>query len=133
MLSDRCLCLSVCLSVCLSDTQKISTCFLASLLHRRRSLEANQTLHGVWPSAGLVTIYTFPGAFAPKAILRAAKFTLRPSLALPYIGSVTALEQWASTKLCSVVQGMELRNTGGAEGATCIRQGGHHVGHRPTF
>ena len=27
---------------------------LASLLQRRRSTEANQTLHGVWPSPGLV-------------------------------------------------------------------------------
>jgi len=27
---------------------------LASLLHRRRSTEANQTLHDVWPSPGLV-------------------------------------------------------------------------------
>jgi len=27
---------------------------LASLLHRRRSTEVNQTLHDVWPSPGLV-------------------------------------------------------------------------------
>ena len=35
----------------------------ASLLHRRRSTEANQTLHGVWPSSGLWagTLYTFSG------------------------------------------------------------------------
>jgi len=33
---------------------------LASLLHRRRSPEANQTLHDVWPSRGLVRyIYIF--------------------------------------------------------------------------
>jgi len=44
---------------------------LASLLHRRRSTEVNQSLHDVWPSPGLVTIYTF---------LPGAKFTLRPSL-----------------------------------------------------
>jgi len=29
-------------------------CVLASLLQRRRSTEANQTLHDVWPSHGLV-------------------------------------------------------------------------------
>ena len=35
---------------------------LASLLQRRRSTEANQTLHGVWPSPGLVyTTYIFTG------------------------------------------------------------------------
>jgi len=33
---------------------------LASLLQRHRSTEANQTLHGVWPSPGLVHhIYIF--------------------------------------------------------------------------
>jgi len=35
---------------------------LASLLQRRRSLDANQTLHDVWPSSGLVHyIYIFGG------------------------------------------------------------------------
>jgi len=39
---------------------------LPSLLQRRRSPEANQTLHDVWPSPGLVvTIYTFSAALAP--------------------------------------------------------------------
>jgi len=38
---------------------------LASLPQRRRSTEANQTLHDVWPSHGLVRcrpIYTFGGS-----------------------------------------------------------------------
>jgi len=36
---------------------------LASLLHRCRSTEINQTLHDVWPSPGLVhSIYTFGGS-----------------------------------------------------------------------
>jgi len=36
---------------------------LVSLLHRRCSPEANQTLHDVWPSPGLVNyIYTFWGS-----------------------------------------------------------------------
>ena len=39
---------------------------LASLLQRHRSPEANQTLHDVWPSPGLLRyIYTFSGALAP--------------------------------------------------------------------
>jgi len=38
---------------------------LASLPHRRRSTEVNETLHGVWPSPGLVHyIYIF-GGLAP--------------------------------------------------------------------
>ena len=34
---------------------------LASLLQRRRSTEANQTLHDVWPSPAGYTIYIFGG------------------------------------------------------------------------
>ena len=35
------------------------------------------------------TLYTFSGAVAPDGILPSAKFTLRPSFAFSYIGSVT--------------------------------------------
>jgi len=65
---------------------------LASLLLRRRSTEVNQTLHEVWLSPGLVRyVYMFGGeALAPNGILQGAKFTLRPSLAFSYIGSVSA-------------------------------------------
>jgi len=62
---------------------------LASLLQRRRSTEANQTLHNVWLSPRLVQ-YTFSAALTRDGILPGTKFTLRPSLALSYIGSVTA-------------------------------------------
>jgi len=63
---------------------------LVSLLHRRCSPEANQTLHDVWPSPELVHYIYFSGMLLPKGILPAAKFTLHPSLALSYIGIVTA-------------------------------------------
>jgi len=39
------------------STQQISTGF--ALLQRRRSLEANQTLHDVWPSPGLLPLTGF--------------------------------------------------------------------------
>ena len=39
---------------------------------------------------GWFTIYAFSGALAPNRFLTGAKFTLRPSLALSYICSVTA-------------------------------------------
>ena len=58
------------------------------------STEVNQTLHDVWPYPGL-HFFGGGGALAPNGILPGAKFTLRPSLALPYIGSVTA-RQWSS-------------------------------------
>jgi len=77
---------------------------LASLLHRRRSLEANQTFHDVWPSPGLVhywytRIYIYigqhffvgGGLLPPDGILPGANFTLRPSLAFSCIGSISLL------------------------------------------
>ena len=41
----------------------------------------------------------------------------------------TAFQYWTSTKLCGVNQTLRCWT----EGATYIRQGGHHVGHWPTF
>jgi len=58
-------------------------CVLASLLQRRRSTEANQTLHDVWPSTGLVDyIYIFRGLLPRYGILPSARLTLRPRLAV---------------------------------------------------
>jgi len=73
---------------------------------------------------GWYTIYTFLGALAPNGILPGAKDTLHPSLCilLYWQRYCTALGQWASAKL---------RRS--AEGATCIWQGGHPVGHQTTF
>jgi len=61
---------------------------LALLLQRRRSPEANQTLHDVWPSPAWYI--HFWGLLPPGGILPRANFTLRQSLALSYIGSITA-------------------------------------------
>jgi len=73
---------------------------LASLLHGRRSTDVNQTLHMFGhqpPSPGLLHyLYIHfrgllpPNGSLPVGILPGAKFTLRPSLAFSYIGSVTA-------------------------------------------
>jgi len=67
---------------------------LASLLHRRRSVEVNQLKGTVFDGlavswAGTLYIH-FRGLLSPNGILSAAKFTLCPSLAFSYIGSVTA-------------------------------------------
>ena len=84
---------------------------LASLLQRRCSPEANQTLHDVLPSPGLVCyIYTFSRFLPPDRILPCAKFTLHPSLAFCNIGSVTARHSQRGQPNCGVVLGMELRN-----------------------
>jgi len=100
---------------------------LPSLLQRRRSLEANQTLHDVWPCPGLVHYipihFRGGGLLPPDRSLPSAKFTLCPSLAFACIGSVTAQHSSSGCQLnCSIIQGMLLTCT------TYIQQGGHHVG-----
>jgi len=62
------------------------------------------------PSAGLVTIYTFLAALAPKGTLTGVKFTLCPSLALFNIGSVTARHSSSGRQPnCGAEQGKLLR------------------------
>jgi len=63
---------------------------LASLLQRRRSPEAIQSLHDLWLSPGLVHYIHYRGLLLPDGILPRAEFILHPSLAFSYIGSVTA-------------------------------------------
>jgi len=62
---------------------------LASLLQGCRWTEVNQALHNVWPSPGLVHYIYILGLLSPNGILPGAKFSLRPSLAFSYTGSVT--------------------------------------------
>ena len=66
---------------------------------------------------GWYAICTFLGALAPNRIMSGTEFTLRPSLAFSYIGSVTArhsLEQWALAEVT------ELSLLFSTEGATYI-------------
>ena len=59
-------------------------------MQRRRSLEANETLHDVWPPGGC-TIYVFRGSCLLTEFCEVhARFPLRRSLAFSYIGSITA-------------------------------------------
>jgi len=107
---------------------------LAALLRRRRSAEANQTLHDVWPCPTLLHyIYISGGSCPPDRILPGAKFTLRPSLAFSYIAIVTARHSSSGRQPNFTAWYKEWNYRTSVEGATYIRQGGHHVGHRPTF
>jgi len=93
---------------------------LASLLQRRRSTEANQTLHDVWPSPGMVHYIYIP----------VTEFCqVQNSLCVHVLRSPILAALLHGTRVVGVRQ--TLRPW--AEGATYIRQGGHHVGHRPTF
>jgi len=107
---------------------------LAALLQRRRSAEANQTLHDVWPCPALLHyIYISGGSCTPDRILPGAKFTLHPSVAFSYIASVTARHSSSGRQSNFTAWYKEWNYRTSVEGATYIRQGGHHVGHRPTF
>ena len=107
---------------------------LPSLLQQRRSPEANQTLHDVCPPPVLVHyIYTYSGFLSPDGILHGAKFTLRRSLVLSYIGSVIARHSSSRRQPNFAAWYKEWNYGTFAEGATYIRLGGHHGGHRPTF
>jgi len=89
---------------------------LASLLQRRRSTKANQTLHNVWPLPGLVDyIYTLSAAVIHFASSKCCALLLAALLHRSRaVGTSQTLCRWA-------------------QGATYIRQGDHHVGHWPTF
>jgi len=84
---------------------------LPSLLQRRRSPEANQTLHDVSPWAGALYIH-FRGLLSPDGILPGAVFTVRPSLAFSCIGSIILHGSPAAGVSQSLRRGtrMELRN-----------------------
>ena len=84
---------------------------LASLLQRRRSPEANQTVHDVCSSPELLHYIHFWGScplteFRQVQNLLCVQVLRSPILAALLHGTPAA----GSAKLCSVVQGMELRN-----------------------
>ena len=102
-------------------------CVLALLLQRCHSLEANQILHDVWPSPGLVHyLYIFGSTCPLTEFCQVQNSLCFPSLAflLYWQRYCRALEQPASAKICSMLQGMELRN---------FRRGRHlHSAGRPS-
>jgi len=82
--------------------------------------------------AGTLCIH-FRGLLSPDGIWPDAKFTLQPSLAFAYIGSVTARRSSSSPQPNFVVCYKEWNYGTFAEGGTYIQLGGHHVGQWPTF
>jgi len=84
---------------------------------------------------GCYIIYTFSVALAPWRNFAMCKihFTSKSCFVLYWQRYCTALQQRASAKLCVVVQGYGITELSQRPGATYIRLGGHHVGHRLTF
>jgi len=81
-------------------------CMLASLLHRRRSTEVNQTLHDVWPSPGLVHyIYIFEGTCELMEFCEMQNSLCVQVLHSPILAALLhALQQCMSAKLCSMLR-----------------------------
>ena len=106
---------------------------LASLLQRRRSPEANQTLHDVWPSPTLVlSLSIFSGLLPPEKPL--AEFCqVQNSLYVQVLPSPILAALLHGTPAAGVSPTlrrgtMEWNYGTFAKGATYIRLGGHHVG-----
>ena len=76
---------------------------------------------------------TSSGALAPDGILPRAKFTLHPSFAFSYIGSVSTRHSSSGRQLNFAEWYKEWNYGTFTDGTIYIRLGGHHVGHRPTF
>jgi len=104
--------------------------YCSDVAHRIGQPNFARSLAVSW--AGTLYIYIL-GAFAPDGILSGAKFTLRPSLGFSYLGSVTARHSNSRRKPNFAARYKEWNYATFADGATYIRLGGHHVGHRPTF
>ena len=99
-------------------------CVLASLLQRRCSMEVNQTLHDVWLSPGLVH-YIY--------ILAAVALWLNFAMCTIHFVSKFCILLYWQRHCTALSRGRQPNQTlwHWEEGATYIRQGGHHVGHRP--
>ena len=82
-------------------------------VRRRRSSEANQTLHNVWSSPGLVHyIYIFGGScpLTEFCQVQHSLYVHKSCVLLYWQRYCMVHEQRPSAKLCGLVRGMELRN-----------------------
>ena len=105
---------------------------LASLLQQRRSPEANHTC--TMFGRLLAGMPYMGGLLLPDGISPRAKFTLRPTVQVlrsTWQRYCTARQQRNQPNFAAWYK--EWNYGTFAEGATYIRLGGHHVGHRPTF
>ena len=114
-------------------------CILASLLHRRRSSEVNQTLHDVWPSAGLVHyIYISRGSCTITEFCQ-----VQNSLCVQVLRSPVLSALLHGTGALGVSQTLRRGTRNGIMEVLLLiifsrvrhlySDSGHHVGRRPTF
>jgi len=103
---------------------------LSSLLQRRRSTEANQTFHNVWPLPGLVDyIYIFGGCCSLTEFCQVQNSLYVLQVLRSPIGSVIARQSSSGRELNFA----ELSTGHHRDGRPAEWQGDHHVGHWPIF
>jgi len=114
---------------------------LASLLHRRRSVEVNQTFHDVWPFPALVhyTLYIHFWGLLPLTEF----CQVQNSLCIQVSRSAILAASLHGTRAVGVSQTLWRGTRSGItelsllvifnRGRHLYSEGGHHVGHRPTF
>ena len=97
---------------------------LASLLHRRRSMEVKQTLHDVWPCPELEHYYIHFRGSCPVTEFCQVQYSL-------------CFQVLRSPILAALLNGARAvasaKRRHSVEAATYTWQGGHHVCHRSTF
>jgi len=108
---------------------------LASLLQRRRSPEANQTLHDVWLSpASAGTLYIHFGSFGRLTEFCQVKTSLcLQVLRSPILAVLLHGSQPVGVRQKTAAWYNEWNYGTFTKGATYIRLSDHHSGHRPTF
>jgi len=112
---------------------------LASLLHRCRSTEINQSLHDVWSSAGIVYyIYIFGASFPRTEFCQ-----VQNSLCIQLLRSPVLAALLHGTGAVGVSQTLRHGTRNGITELSLViifntwrhlySEGSHHVGHRPTI
>jgi len=119
----------ICLGVWENPTNFNGFHVLSSLLQRRRSTEANQTLHNVWPSFGLLH-YCPLTEFCPMQNSLYIQVLCSPILAA-LLHRARHSSSGCQPNFAASYKEWNYGTFG--ECTTSIRKGGHHVGHRPTF
>jgi len=106
---------------------------LALLLHRCHSTEVNQTLHDVWPSHELVQYIYILGAACPLTEFCEVQNSLCVHIFRSPILAVLLHGTRAGGDSQTLRRGIRNEIKELSQTAPPVWQGGHHVGHRPTF
>jgi len=111
---------------------------LASLLHRRRSTKVNQTLYDVWLSPGLIHYVHFGDSFPLAEFCQVQNSLCVQVLRSPILAALlhgtraVLVSQTLRRGRRNIITELSLLVIFN-RGRHLYSEGGHHVGHRPTF